>query len=225
MRQQLGDTVRARDRDDRPDAATGQRQPLPGAICRGTAWRRTHSPIVPVPEPASPRPGGPAGRAAPMRRQMSRETADLGARQSGHPRKGSRSARKYTRSGRQSEPARRQTSALLTEAVMHIHAGQPRRQRAMRLPHAHVAAIISGPIFDVFAVNGAAPSPGRGCVIFSGVSAVPEAMPPTLPTYSPLPTYTCFPLPLECFVSHTYPSCTDMSPWQNPYHWHFSQTT
>ena len=36
---------------------------------------------------------------------MSRETADLGARQSGHPRKGSRSAREYTRSGRQSEPA------------------------------------------------------------------------------------------------------------------------
>ena len=73
-------------RYDRPGPAPMACQgALCGSTCSGTRYART------------------AG--------MSRETADLGARQSGHPRKGSRSAREYTRSGRQSEPATRQMSA------------------------------------------------------------------------------------------------------------------
>jgi hypothetical protein len=43
-------------------------------------------------------------------------------------------------------------------------------------PGAPVPAVISSPIFDVFAVNAAAPGPRRGHVIYSGVSAAPEVM-------------------------------------------------
>ena len=44
--------------------------------------------------------------------------------------------------------------------------------------NARVPAVISSPIFDVFAVSAAAPRPRRGQVIYSGVSAAPEVTSP-----------------------------------------------
>src|SRR5271170_2211839 len=42
IRQQLGDAAGARNGDDRPDPAAGQRQPLPRSICRGIVRHATH---------------------------------------------------------------------------------------------------------------------------------------------------------------------------------------
>jgi DivIVA domain-containing protein len=50
IRQQLGDAAGARNGDDRPDPAAGQRQPFPRSVCRGVVRHATHayhSPSVP----------------------------------------------------------------------------------------------------------------------------------------------------------------------------------
>jgi hypothetical protein len=47
IRQQLGDAAGARNGDDGPDPAAGQRQPLPRPICCGTARNATHNPYFP----------------------------------------------------------------------------------------------------------------------------------------------------------------------------------
>jgi hypothetical protein len=47
IRQQLSDAAGARNGDDRPDPATGQRQPLPRSICRGIVRHATHDHYFP----------------------------------------------------------------------------------------------------------------------------------------------------------------------------------
>src|SRR5271170_2463029 len=47
IRQQLGDAAGARNGDDRPDPAAGQRQPLPRSICRGIVRHATHDDYFP----------------------------------------------------------------------------------------------------------------------------------------------------------------------------------
>ena len=47
IRQQFGDAAGARNGDDRPDPAAGQRQPLPRSICRGIVRHATHDDYFP----------------------------------------------------------------------------------------------------------------------------------------------------------------------------------
>src|SRR6266480_6803675 len=61
IRQQLGYAAGARNRDDRPDPATGQRQPLSRPTCRGIVRHAAHDLIIlRSPSPQPPGPSGPA---------------------------------------------------------------------------------------------------------------------------------------------------------------------
>ena len=69
VRQQLGDAAGARNGDDRPDPAAGQRQPLPRSIRRGIVRRATHNNYFPLfSKRVTPlAQAGPAGPAVPGR--------------------------------------------------------------------------------------------------------------------------------------------------------------
>ena len=54
IRQQFGNAASAGDRDDGPDLAARQGQPLSWPLCGGAAWPWAHCPIFPVPEPRQP---------------------------------------------------------------------------------------------------------------------------------------------------------------------------
>src|SRR6266487_160770 len=61
IRQQLGYAAGTRNRDDRPDPATGQRQPLSRPTCRGIVRHAAHDLIIlRSPSPQPPGPSGPA---------------------------------------------------------------------------------------------------------------------------------------------------------------------